>query len=81
MIAEEIAKVEKGVSAKEKGDESIEKHQVTMTAGNITNKGKETIVDDDFSHGLVDLSTLSPLQALKLATQAQIKASEDRLKS
>lgn len=81
MMAEEIAKVEKSVSTEEKGDESTKKPLLTMTAVSITDKGKEIDVDDDFSHGLVDLSTLSTLQALKLATQAQIKASEDLLKS
>lgn len=81
MIEKEIAKVEKSVSADEKGDEPIKKPPITMIVANVFDKGKEIDVDDDFSHGLVDLSTLSPLQALKLATQAQIKGSEDLLKS
>lgn len=41
-----------------------------MTTANVTDKGKDIDVEDDFSHGQVDLSTLSPLQDLKLATQA-----------
>ncbi|XP_057836893.2 uncharacterized protein LOC131047082 [Cryptomeria japonica] len=84
MIVEKIEKGEKGVSAeveKEKGDEPIEKPLVTMIVANVTKKGKEFDVEDDFYHGLVDLGTLSPIKALKLSTQGQNKASEDLLKS
>lgn len=84
MIVEEIAKVEKSVSVeveKDKSDEPTEKPLVAMIVANVSNKGKHIDVEDDFSHGLVDLRTLSPIQALKLATQAQIKESKDLLKS
>lgn len=43
MIAEEIAKFEKSVSVeveKEKSDEKIKKPLVTMTAVNVSDKGK-----------------------------------------
>lgn len=83
MIVEEIEKGEKSVSVeveKEKGDEPIEKPHITMIVANVSDKGKYIDVDDDFSHSLTDLSTLSSLQAMKLATQTQIKASEDLLK-
>ncbi|XP_057863015.2 receptor-like protein EIX2 [Cryptomeria japonica] len=76
MIAEEIENGEKGVSGeveKEKDDEPTEKPLITMMAANVIDKSKEIDVEDDFSHDTVDLSTLSPLQALKLSTQDQIK--------
>lgn len=61
---------------KEKGEEKIDKASVIMARA--TDKGKQIDADEDeFSHGPIDLSTLSPIQALKLATLAQIKASED----
>lgn len=47
----------------------------------ISDKGNSIATNDEFSHGPIDLSTLSPIQELKLATLAQIKASEDLLKS
>lgn len=66
---------------KEKGEEKTDKALITMTKAIIPNKGKHIADDkDNFSHCLVDLSTVSPLQALKLATLAQIKASLDLLK-
>lgn len=85
MIVEEIEKGKEDdkVEAveKEKGEEQTTNAPITMTQVTILNKGKQIDVEDDLSHGLVDLSTLSPLKAVKLATQAQIKASEDLLKS
>ncbi|XP_059070548.1 uncharacterized protein LOC131860187 [Cryptomeria japonica] len=77
---EEVVKTKKAV--KEKGEEKTNEALVIMTKAIIPDKGKQIAVDeDDFSHGSVELSTLSPLQALKLATLVQIKASEDLLKS
>ncbi|XP_059070605.1 uncharacterized protein LOC131860241 [Cryptomeria japonica] len=66
---------------KENDEEQIDKTSTTIAKGTIRDKGKQIVVQDDLSHGLVDLSILSPLKTLKLATLAQIKASEDLLKS
>ncbi|XP_059067906.1 uncharacterized protein LOC131858627 [Cryptomeria japonica] len=66
---------------KEKSEEQIVEPSTTMTKATVPDKGNKIVVEDDLSHGVVDLSTLSPLQALKLATLALIKASEDLLKS
>lgn len=43
-------------------------------------KGKHIISDTYLTKGAIDLNSLSLIQALKLATLAQVKASEDLLK-
>lgn len=70
------AGVEKG-----KWEEKVNEALVTMERATVSNKGKQIVANDDFSHGPIDLSSLSPIQALKLATLAQAKAHEDMLKS
>lgn len=46
-----------------------------------TMEGKKVIDDPEFIQGPIDLTSLSPIQKLKLASFAQEKASEDLLKS
>lgn len=54
---------------------------VTVARDTIADKGKQVITDsDNFSQGPIDLSSLSPIQEMKLATLAQAKANEDLLK-
>lgn len=53
-----------------------------MGRADVSDKGKQIATyEDDFSYGLIDLSSLYPIQALKLDTLSQAKASEDFLKS
>lgn len=48
----------------------------------VANKEKHIATNlDDFAEGPIDLSSLSLIQALKLATLVQAKASEDLLRS
>lgn len=91
MIAKEMGDGRKGEGESDRGEKDVntevlkEKHEektnkasVTQKKATIFEKGKHIKDDEDeFSHGLVDLSTLSPIQALKLATLMQNKASED----
>lgn len=70
------------VTDKEKGEEK--EHQALEIVARDTSvvKGKQVVVDlNDFGKGMIDLSPLSPIEALKLATLAQTKANEDSLKS
>ncbi|XP_059066395.1 uncharacterized protein LOC131857709 [Cryptomeria japonica] len=82
---QEEADVAKGDTSasdeKEKGEENVGEAPVTMSSSTVPDKGKRiTANEDDFSHGPIDLSTMSPIQELELVTLAQIKASEDLLK-
>lgn len=53
-----------------------------MARDTATDKGKQIATNsDDFGQGPIDLSSLSLIQALKLANLIQAKASEDSLKS
>lgn len=60
---------------KEKGEEKIDKASVTMARAIVFDKGKNISTEDEFSYGPIDLISLSPIQALKLATLAQARAS------
>lgn len=62
---------------KEKDGGKIEQVPV---ARDTVDKGKQIISDTNFTKGPIDLNSLSLFQALKLATLAQAKASEDLLK-
>lgn len=83
IIVEELGKVGKTIDdgkegemdrnvkvEKEKGEEKPDKAPTTMIVTLVPDKGKKIVVEDDIYNGQVDLSTLSPLQALKLATLA-----------
>lgn len=70
------------VARKEKGEEKDDQAPMTMARDTAAEKGKQIATDsDDFSQRPIDLSSLSPIQALKLVTLTQAKASEDLLKS
>ncbi|XP_059071295.1 uncharacterized protein LOC131865106 [Cryptomeria japonica] len=70
------------VANKEKGKEKAYQALATMARDIDVVKGKQVAIDsDDFGQGLIDLSSLSPIQTLQLATVAQEKASEDFIES
>lgn len=46
---------------KEKDEDEMDKAPNTLIKDIVPDKGKQIVVDDDLSHGLVDISTLSPL--------------------
>lgn len=92
---EEIDDVEKGedngekdekddsakVSREEKGEGKAYQAPVNVARDIVPNKGKQVATySDDFGQGPIYLSSLSPIQALKLETLTQAKASEDLLK-
>ncbi|XP_059073325.1 uncharacterized protein LOC131874100 [Cryptomeria japonica] len=87
---EETIDVDKGeddghdasVEGEEKGEEKSDQAPTTVARDTVIDKGKQIATDsDDFGQGPIDLSSLSLIQALKLATLTQVKTSEDLLKS
>lgn len=66
----------------EKEKDGEKDKQVPVARDTMTvDKGKQIITDTiDLTQGPIDLSSLSPIQALKLATLAQAKVREDLLK-